>query len=81
MLRERFWLISAAYRDPGTAKAQAAFWRRRTFKKTDRFCRSGIPVAEALEELQRCVGTQFDADVVRELCHLAATVSSTAQVA
>jgi HD-GYP domain-containing protein (c-di-GMP phosphodiesterase class II) len=38
---------------------------------TERSYRAGVSVAEALAELRRCAGTQFDPDVVAEFCALA----------
>jgi diguanylate cyclase (GGDEF)-like protein len=38
---------------------------------TDRPYRTGMPVAEALAELRRCAGSQFDRRVVEEFCRLA----------
>jgi response regulator RpfG family c-di-GMP phosphodiesterase len=31
-----------------------------------------VPVADALEELRRCAGTQFDPAVVEAFCHVLA---------
>jgi HD-GYP domain-containing protein (c-di-GMP phosphodiesterase class II) len=39
---------------------------------TDRPYRSAISVDEALEELRRCAGTQFDPEVVAAFCEIAA---------
>jgi diguanylate cyclase (GGDEF)-like protein len=37
---------------------------------SDRPYSAGVPVADALLELRRCAGTQFDPDIVAQLCEL-----------
>ena len=37
---------------------------------TDRPYRKGMPVTEAIEELTRCAGGQFDPQVVESLCRI-----------
>jgi diguanylate cyclase (GGDEF)-like protein/putative nucleotidyltransferase with HDIG domain len=46
---------------------------------SDRPYRRGVPVAEAVEELRRCAGTQFDPDVVEALAELIGSERLTVQ--
>jgi HD-GYP domain-containing protein (c-di-GMP phosphodiesterase class II) len=47
---------------------------------SDRPYGGAVPVADALAELRRCAGTQFDPEVVRVFCEEAVAADGTVSV-